>query len=80
MNRKQCAEKHNKKDSTDLNFLYHLFAKGADLCRDANGDVFCSAVLAAHAIENTGALLSVAAQVRLTSATTDLDQFVDKVE
>lgn len=57
---------HNKKGWTHLNFLYHLFAKGADLRRDANGDVFCSAVLAAHAIENTGALLSIAAQVRLT--------------
>lgn len=69
-----------QKDSTYLNFLYHLFAKGADLCRDANGDVFCSAVLAAHAIKNTGALLSVPAQVRLTSATTDLDEFVDKIK
>lgn len=66
MKRQQCAQNHNTKGSTHLNFLDHLFAKGADLRRDTNGDVFCSAVLAAHAIENTGALLGVTAQVRLT--------------
>lgn len=64
MNRKLCI-KSQQKGWTHLHFLYHLFAKGADLGRDADGDVFCSTVLAAHTIENIGALLCVAAQVRL---------------
>lgn len=54
--------------SSHLNFLYHLFAKGADLCRDTDGDVFCSTVLAANTIEHTWTLLNVAAQIRLKHA------------
>ena len=48
-----------------LNLLHHLFTKGADLCRDADSDVFCSAVLTAHTVESTRTLLDVTAQVRL---------------
>lgn len=51
--------------TSHLNFLDHLFSKGADLCRDTDGDVFCSAVLAAHAVEHTRTFLDVAAQVGL---------------
>ena len=54
-----------KKKSSHLNLLYNLFAKGADLRRDTDGDVLCSAVLAAHSIEHARTLLNVAAQVRL---------------
>lgn len=70
--------KSQQKGSTHLNFLYHLFAKGADLCGDANGDVFCSAVLAAHAIKNTGSLLGAAAQVRLTQGNERSASVVDE--
>lgn len=48
-----------------LHLLHDLFAKGADFCRNTDGDVFRSTVLAAHSVERTGALLNVATQVGL---------------
>lgn len=62
----------DKKGSySHLNLLYHLFAKGADLRWDTDGDVLRSAVLAAHAVEHTRTLLNVTAQVRLKQAQKD---------
>lgn len=54
-----------RKVQSHLNLLHNLFPKRADLCGDADGNVFSSTVLAAHSVENTRALLKVDAQICL---------------
>lgn len=55
----------HRKCRTYLHLLNYLLPKGAHFRRDRDGHVFRTAILTAHTIESTRAILNVAVQIRL---------------